>query len=462
MEKLSLLSLVVAVAIMTGCSDDESTQSYVEKVAISGASLPYTVLDNTIEDGKKAGSTMEVRNGGYGSAATAHPSKVNQFYALTDRGPNATFTGEDGKGKMFPTPDYTPRIGLFEIQEDGSVKNVKDILLKDTSGNNISGLPNSSALGGTGETPYGKDGNTIRDTDGNIKLDDFGLDGEGLVALKDGGFWVSDEYGPHMVHFDADGKEIGRINPFATDTRNVCTLPAEYGNRRANRGMEGLAMTPDEKTLVGIMQSTMYNPSSSVKDADITRIVAVDVETCATKQYLYKQEKSQNSNSEIVALDSDTFLIIERDGSFLKGGPKAANPEAQKHVYKVKLSTGTELENITLGTGMEQNAETGLMIDGKTLEEVVVDNNGSWDVLTNNGIKPIEKELVVDMVKQVEYPHDKMEGLVVFNDSTLGVINDDDFATWSTGGVLEQKYLNEELTVIDGNILYVVPNLNLK
>jgi hypothetical protein len=225
--------------------------------------------------------------------------------------------------------------------------------------------------------------------------------------------------------------------------------------------MEGLAITPDQKRLVGIMKSTMDNPSKVVRDADITRIVTVDVETCETKQYLYKQEKNQNSNSEIVALSSDTFIIIERDGAFLKGGPKAADPEAQKHVYKVNLSTGTELENITLTNGMEQNATNGLTIDGKTLEQIVVDSNGSWDILTNNGIKPVEKSLVVDMVAQVEYPHDKMEGLIVFNNSTLGVLNDDDFATWSTGGVLEQKYLDEAKTKVDGNTLYIVTDLNL-
>ena len=436
------------------------TKDYTSKVPSTGSTLPYEVLDDTIEDGKKPNEKMEVRNGGYGSAATAHPTKTNQFYALTDRGPNATYTGDAGKGKMFPTPDYTPRIGLFEIKEDGTVSKIKDILLKDRDGNNISGLPNSSALGGTGETPYDKDGNIIVDENDDIKLDDYGLDGEGLAALKDGSFWVSDEYGPHMVHFDSNGKEIGRINAFSNDVRNDWTLPAEYANRRANRGMEGLAITPDEKTLVGIMQSTMYNPNKDVKNLDIIRIITVDLETGSTKQYLYKQEKTQNSNSEIAAISSDEFLVIERDGSFLKGGPKDADPEAQKQVYRISLSSGTELENITLKANMEQNATNGLLIDGQTLEQVVL--NDGWGKLEANGVKAVEKELVVDMVKAVEYPHDKMEGLIIFNDSTLGILNDDDFATWSSGGVLEQKYLKEDLTKVDANTLYIIKDLDLK
>ena len=58
------------------------------------------------------------------------------------------------------------------------------------------------------------------------------------------------------------------------------------------------------------------------------------------------------------------------------------------------------------------------------------------------------------MVAAVDYPHDKMEGLWVIDETRLGVINDDDFATWSTGGELEQKMLDS--STIDGNRLYIV------
>lgn len=435
-----------------------TTTPYASKVAATGAKLPYRVLDETIIDGASDdNSTMEIRNGGFGSAAAVDPKNPNRFYALTDRGPNAVYNiGADGSGKMFPTPDYTPRVGHFEIQEDGSVTKIDEILLKDRSGKNITGLPNSSSLGGTGETPYDKDGNSIKNSDGTIKTDDYGIDTEGLAIMLDGTFWVSDEYGPHIVHYDATGKEIGRINPFADDVRNSYTLPAEFQNRRANRGMEGLTVTPDQKSLVGIMQSTMYNPSSAVKTLDITRIVSLNLETGKIGQYLYKQEKAANSNSEIVALSSDTFLIIERDGSFAKD-----TADGQKQVYKITLSSGTNLEELTLGEGMVQDESLGLTLNGLTLEEAVLDLEGSWDRLLANGIFPVSKSLVVDMIEENGYPHDKMEGLIVFDENTLGVINDDDFATWSSAGVLEQKYLDEAKTIIDGNTLYVVKDVNL-
>lgn len=435
----------------------------VNTVGNSGSSLPYTVMRSDINNGAIPGSLMEIRNGGYGSDMVAHPSNPTQFYALTDRGPNATFTGAQGKGKKFPTPDYTPRIGLFELQDNGDVKKIKDILLKRPDGTLITGLPNTTALGGTGETPYDANGNVIvenmtlpfDETTNPIKLDDYGLDGEGLVALSDGTFWISDEYGPHIVHFNAEGVEIGRINAFSNDPRNTYTLPGEFANRRANRGMEGLAVTPDEKTLVGIMQSTMYNPSSAVKVNDIVRLVMINLTDGSVKQYLYKQEKTQNSQSGIVALSNTQFVVIERDGSFYN-----QNSSAMKHLYKIDLSNATDIETIAASGNIKQDDKLGLLIDGKTLEEITLAADG-WTTLANAGIEKVSKSLLVDLIAETGYPHDKLEGMWLINDSTIGVINDDDFATWATGGVLEQKYLDAGQTVIDGNRLYIIENLDL-
>ncbi|GAA3564426.1 esterase-like activity of phytase family protein [Marinobacter xestospongiae] len=460
-----LLASLLTSTLLVGCSDDDdgtTPAAVFDSFPAEGALLPFQVLRDDLIDGKTQQS-FEVRNGGFGSAMTAHPSSPTRFYALTDRGPNASFTGDHGKGKVFPTPDYTPRIGLFEVQADGVITHLNSILLKRPDGSHITGLPNTSALGGTGETPYHASGEPVLvddsqpydETTNPLRLDDYGLDGEGLVALSDGTFWVSDEYGPHMVHFDAEGREIGRINPFADDSRVSLNLPAEFANRRANRGMEGLAVTPDETTLVGIMQSTMYNPGSAVKDLDITRLVTVNLETGAIGQYLYRQQKTQNSNSEILALSDTEFLVLERDGSFLYGGPNgagAAKPDAQKQVYRIDLSSGTNLETIALNGDLAQNPALGLTLAGKTLEEVVLEQG--WGALTAAGIVPVSKSLVVDMVAEVNYPHDKMEGLWLIDNQRLGVLNDDDFATWSSGGVLEQKML--DANTVDGNRLYII------
>lgn len=425
-----------------------------DAIPTSGSVLPYTVLDDTLKNGAKPGARLEIRNGGFGSAAAAHPTNPNWFYALTDRGPNAKYKKGDKKGKIFPIPNYTPRIGLFEIQSDGSIKMVKEILLKDRNGNNISGLPNPN-FGATNEKPYDIKGKLITENNNKTpKTDPNGLDPEALVALKDGTFWISDEYGPHIVHFDANGIEIDRINPFIDDKRSSIKLPSEFSHRRPNRGMEGLAITPNQKILVGIMQSTMDNPKSARKST-LTRIVTIDLETKKIKQYLYKQDKPENSNSEIVAINDDEFLVIERDGKF---GTKKG---AQKYIYKIKLSSGTELEALdsSKNAAFAQDPNLGLTINGKTLEEVVY-NNGNlskgWKSLAEKGIYPVSKKLVVDMVAEFGYPHDKMEGLILFKDGSLGVLNDDDFAITVKNNLIEQKYLDNKKKRIDQNTLYII------
>ena len=42
----------------------------------------------------------------------------------------------------------------------------------------------------------------------------------------------------------------------------------------------------------------------------------------------------------------------------------------------------------------------------------------------------------------------------------IGLLNDDDFATWATDGVLEQKYLDKNNTVVDANRLYIATDVN--
>jgi len=418
-----------------------------------GVRLPYEVLNiHNIPDGAKPGHFIEIRCGGFGSEISAHPTEKYQFYALTDRGPNTTYNVNQDQGKIFLEPDYTPKIGLFELKNDGTIQKIKEILLKDPTGRNITGLPNQH-FGASKEIAYDQNGKKLA-----IGTDEFGLDAEGLVALKDGTFWVSDEYGPHIVHFNADGLEIDRINAYVLDERRTSgyLLPQEYANRRQNRGMEGLTITPDQKKLVGIMQSTMSNPDASVSKSDLVRIVMIDLESKVVSQYLYQQEGGPKaySNTAITALSASQFLVAERDDDFYKD-----NPQAFKRIYKINLQHATDLEKLKPSSTIRQDEQFGLLIAEQTLEQYVL--TAGWNGLAQQGIYPVEKTLVVDLVARLQYPHDKIEGLWVIDEQHLAVLNDDDYAFSETDGVLEQKYLDHDKNIIDGNTLYILDQLDL-
>lgn len=428
-RQLFYILTAIAVFMPLSCAStkkyDAAEKNPFERVDTDGSKVPYTVLMTT-KDG------VEIQNGGYGSDACAHPEDSSLFYLITDRGPNIDFSGSKGKGKMFPVPDYAPRIGLFKMNEDGKVSLVKEITLKNPDGKDITGLPNPVGKGTTGEIAYDLEGNILG-------TDEFGLDSEGIVAMKDGTFWISDEYGPHIVHFYADGKQIERISPYGMDTGKR-HLPAVLARRRANRGMEGLAVTKDGKTLVGIMQSTLFNPSKKeISNNQLVRIVTFDIASGKTKQYAYIQNKETDSTCGITALSDTEFVVIERDGKF------SGEKEAHKYLFKIDLKDATDI------TGSDPESESGLLINGKTLEQC------SLEELEKAGIKTVKKEFLADLVDYLpnKYPHDKLEGLWLIGKDTVAVANDNDFAINVENNQLVQKKL-PGTNSIDDDVIYVI------
>lgn len=356
------------------------------------------------------------------------------FYLLTDRGPNAD--GPADNIKVFGKPDFTPQIGKFRLKE-GKLVLEQTILLKNAAGVNLNGLPNLTGAGSTDETAIDLNGTVLSPSKD-------GLDSEGLVRAADGSFWVSDEYGPHLVHFDPSGKTIERINPFGDGTGGR-KLPAVLARRKPNRGMEGLTITPDGKTLVGIMQSPMFNPSKAeVKGSVVLRILTFDIATGATKQYAYLQENASLTGvSEILAVNNTTFLTLERDGDY---GGAPTSPSTFKKVFKIDISQATDISDVA-------NSAAGKLFGGKTPEQLK-DLAG----LQTAGIIPVTKTVVLDLLKDLPsvYPHDKAEGMTLVNGNTLVISNDDDFGVIpGDKGSFAPKIL-PATNIVDRNRLYFV------
>jgi hypothetical protein len=333
---------------------------------------------------------------------------------------------------MIATPDFVPQIGKFRLKGD-SLTLESVILLKNSNGVNLNGLPNPAGAGATGENPF-----DINNKPLSTSVD--GLDSEGMAMAKDGSFWISDEYGPHLIHFDKTGKTIEKINPFTTGRK----LPLVLAKRRPNRGMEGLTITPDGKTLVGIMQFPLYNPTSAaVANSLVIRIVTFDIASGDTKQFVYMMDNpTLQAVSEITAIDNNSFLVLERDGSFATEANKAT---VFKKIFKISLTGATDISDAA-------NGANGKLFGGKTVEELK-----DAATLTNNSIVPVTKTLIADLMKDIPtlYPHDKAEGLVIINSTTIAVSNDDDFGITGANKVYQKKILAGNGKV-DGNGIYFI------
>jgi hypothetical protein len=396
-----------------------------------------------------SGTTTKISREAYGSALTPVPFKPNAFYGLTDRGPNAD--APDGR-KSEMVLDFVPQIGEL-VLFDGQARLVRTITLKgprSLGGHPYSGLPTND----TPEIIDNVDGTNASGTNPKtvvvLPRDPLGYDSEGLVALPDGTFWVSDEYGPYVTHFDASGYEIGRLTPYVNSPDNaahsvVGYLPAELARRLNNKGMEGLTVTPDGKTLVGIMQSALQLADlGSVKAGVVTatRIVTIDLKTYATKQYLYLLDDpaaTANANSEITALSSTKFVIDERDGNFEPGKPDAAGnlvTPARKSLYLVDIAGATDVSNWSaisgLG-GLSPEAYVGAKGTQDALAAFSAAGVRVANVLNADGTKKAQLQLG-ELLRQLNpagalYAHDKVEGVATTDGGrTLYISNDSDFA----------------------------------
>lgn len=161
--------------------------------------------------------------------------------------------------------------------------------------------------------------------------------------------YVSDEYGPYIYRFD---RQTGERTATYTLPANlaVSNLSAQSaveigGNavgRIANKGMEGLAITPDGKFLYGFMQSPLEQDSvGGAGNGQINRVVKLDLTTGTTSEFAYNNKvgsKTFNS-SELLALNSHEFLVLERDGKGLGDGSTAAF----KSIYKVDFDGATDI-----------------------------------------------------------------------------------------------------------------------
>ncbi len=371
---------------------------------------------------------VRVYGGGFGSALAVDPRQPGYFYMLTDRGPNADSLDPDKK--IFAVPAFTPQIGRFRLDGDKLVL-VKVIEIKNAQGKQVTGLPNPSE-GNTGEIAVDLQGRALG-------TDPDGLDSEGLVALPDGTFWISDEYGPWLVHVDAEGRTLERIGPFGGPK----SLPKVLALRRPNRGMESLTITPDGGTLVGLMQNPVDNPDTSVrKTSRMNRLVLFDPKSGASRQYAYMLDATSTVVSEIAAVTATTFIVSERDQLF-PGDPQT--PSKLKRVYKIDISRASDLSD-------SANGVNGRMVNGKTLEQLTDAE------LAKAGIVPATKELVVDLLALPGgYPHDKSEGLAVISDTMIAVSNDDDFGIVPDGkGGISAKRLPGAGNMVDVNRVYFI------
>ncbi|MEL6762936.1 MAG: esterase-like activity of phytase family protein, partial [Cyanobacteria bacterium J06607_6] len=345
-----------------------------------------------------------------------------RFLAVPDRGPNGD---ADGNNRPFLLPDYQARIVSFELNESSGELTITDeLLLKQADGTPITGLPNIpnvdrqavDALGSPVDLP---ELNGFEDFGSDY--DPFGADLESILRDNNGNFWTVDEYRPAIYQFDQDGTLLQRFVPegtaaqaeaanpgftFSNTTFGSETLPADYLNRRANRGFEGAALDTETGIFYAFIQTPLSNPDRDASDASsVIRMLGIDPATgTPVSEYVYILQKPETGSNvdkigDAVFAGDGKFFVIERDSDLSSTG--------QQFVFEVDIAGATNV--------------LGQDFSGLTLEQQTPDS------LADLGIQTISKTKVVNLPSVGYSPSDKPEGIALLPDGRLAVLNDNDF-----------------------------------
>ena len=369
----------------------------------SVGSIPSSTLDSL---GDTAGS--------YGSGS-AYDAKAGILYLTSDRGPG------DG------TIDYSPRLFAMPMPQD-SVKVIVNVsepssarLYKDVSGQPFTGLlPDSPDA-----EPRMKDGRRC-------------LDPEGLALLHDGNLFLCEEYFPSVLQFKPDGTFLARFVPPdnylpRNETGEVDFRPREdrTEGREDNRGFEGVALSPDGKTVYAILQSALTQDGG--RGAGASRLLAINALT-GTPQAEYAVRftdpaslgepgtKLKTKNlvfSDLLCLPNGKILALERDN---RGQDGSADPKKAvfKSVCVLDLTGATDLLSLPDKPYSLRKA-----------------NPKFKPLNADQPIDYVKKSLLFDF-KDLDLPAkglawdqvpEKWEGLALLSPDRLLVIADNDFLT---------------------------------
>jgi hypothetical protein len=332
-----------------------------------------------------SGSGMAVDAKSWRRSGAAYSGTV---YLLPDRGYNVTGTIDYRSRLNKLSVVLTPADDPGSLAPDARQRTVQatladTIMLVDRAGQNLSGLdPVAGGIRAAGEglppMPQAPNGHVA-------------LDSEGVVLLPGGEFFVSDEYGPYIYRFSPDGRMVGAIRPpdafvprrkgqdnFSSNNPGEGASAPEPPNpetgRQNNQGFEGLALTPDGKYLVALLQSaTRQDGGDAPETRDHTRMLYYDISDidhpALVREHVvrlpaFKSAEGKRrvaAQSELLALDEDHFLVLCRDTG------NGYGVEGTTSLYRrIELLDTSQATNIagTRYDGLTPVAPKGRLTDG--------------------------------------------------------------------------------------------------
>ncbi|MBM7773139.1 hypothetical protein JOD54_003343 [Actinokineospora baliensis] len=229
------------------------------------------------------------------------------------------------------------------------------------------------------------------------------FDVESIVRAADGTYWIGDEFGPYLLHFDRAGRLLAP--PVALPGVFAPENPAGTPNLNSSKGFEGLAISPDKRTLYALLEGTVAGDTPGS-----LRLNEFDLASGSYtgKRWTYQLDQPAHAIGDLTAVDRDRFLVIERDG----------------------------------GQGVDAKVKKVYLLDKRDR-----DHDGKLD-----------KTLVADLMNLANprhlggfadpftFPFQTIEDVAILDDRTLAVLNDNNFP-FSSGRTPGKPDNNEFITI---------------
>lgn len=379
----------------------------------------------------------------------ANGSYSGTLFAQPDRGYNAAGTTNYVPRFNKITVAFTPAPFGATAQNQVSLTLADTIKFTESDGTPMTSLdPTSSGTGTRAGLPAMPQAFNGR----------LALDAEGIVVNADGSIWVSDEYGPYIFRFTADGRLVSAIRPpeaivpkrngadsFASNNPGpgqAAPVPANpTTGRQNNQGLEGLSVSPDGRTLFALLQSAARQDGGTggTGPRRHTRLLAYDLTVAGNPTlkgeyvvplptYSLGAATLVPAQSEMLAINNTQFLVLARDGS----GRGVANPSSlYRSILVYDISGATNIAGTAYDTTTTPIAPGGVLAAGivPATSAVLVDMNNAAQLAKfglNNG--------PVDNVNTLSEKWEALALVPAFdpgapNDWFLFVGNDNDFIT---------------------------------
>ena len=216
------------------------------------------------------------------------------------------------------------------------------------------------------------------------------LDPESFRRVSDASFWVGEEFYPSLVHFSAEGEMLSapfRLNGLSSEDNPIgeaATLPR-------SRGFEGMALSLDGKLLYPMLEGALTGKGKGLN------IYTFDIENqrflnpgANQPSYRYRLDDGATAIGDFTMFSATGGLVIERDS-------KEGHEARVKKVYQVDF---------------RQLDTSGFMVKTEVANLLRIHDPHDLDKDGN---------------LLFSFPYWTIEGLVVLNRKTLGIVNDNNY-----------------------------------